>query len=283
MSGVPALNGISIFHSVSQVKTEADFFNLGWKEKSPDALTSSVGQLLQRVTDEVTPWLQEVRSLDTATVLLWQSAVGMQRMCWETCRVSNNGLSILFSPLVESWMETQKMTFTECKNQALRVEEQNRWRTLDDATGSHRALSSSAIDLFSLFSNTIPNLFELGVPISVMQARNLCESVDIVTSTYANDIKRQCGSIQAFKPNFRDTDDDDDRDKVTLKQIGRRVANMGKEAENALKDTEKKFLEAVDSVLDKDESRSWEKELGSIPPVLLDKVQRFVHFYFCSS
>ena len=164
------------------------------------------------------------------------------------------------------------MTFTECKNQALRVEEQNRWRTLDDATGSHRALSSSAIDLFSLFSNTIPNLFELGVPISVTQARNLCESVDIVTSTYANDIKRQCGSIQAFKPKFRDDDEDDDKDKVTLKQFGRRVANMGKEAENALKDTEKKFLEAVDAVLEKDESRAWEKELGSIPPLLLDKV-----------
>ena len=263
----------------SQVKTEADFFNLGWKEKSADALTASVSQLLQRVTDEVTPWLQEVRSLDTATVLLWQSAVGMQRMCWETCRVSINGLSVLFSPLVESWMETQKMTFTECKNQALRVEEQNRWRTLDDATGSHRALSSSAIDLFSLFSNTVPNLFELGVPISVTQARNLCESVDIVTSTYANDIKRQCGSIQAYKPKFRDEDDEDsDKERVSLKQLGRRVASMGKDAENAFKDTEKKFLDAVDAVMDKDESRSWEKELGSIPPVLLDKVSGVFFF-----
>ncbi len=263
--------------SFSQVKTETDFFNLGWKEKSSDALTASVGQLLQRVTDEVTPWLQEVRSLDTATVLLWQSAVGMQRMCWQTCRVSINGLSVLFSPLVESWMETQKMTFTECKNQALRVEEQNRWRTIDGATGRHRALSSSAIDLFSLFSNTVPNLFELGVPISVTQARNLCESVDIVVSTYANDIKRQCGSYISYKPKFRDVDDDDgDREKVSLKQLGRRVANMGKEAENALKDTEKKFLEAVDAVLDRDESRPWEKELGSIPPSLMDKVFRFL-------
>jgi hypothetical protein len=169
-------------------------------------------------------------------------------------------------------METQKIHFTECKNYALRVEDQNRWRTIDDATGSHRALSSSAIDLFSLFSNTIPNLFELGVPISVSQARNLCESVDIVTSTYANDIKRQCGSIQAYKPKFREDDEDDEKEKVSLKQIGRRVANMGKEAENALKDTEKKFLEAVNEVMDRDESRAWEKEIGSIPPLLLEKV-----------
>jgi hypothetical protein len=216
--------------------------------------------------------LQEVSSLNAPTVLLWQSAVRMQRVCWETCRVSNNGLSILFSPLVESWMDTQKMSFTDCKSQALRVEDQNRWRTIDDATGSHRALSSSAIDLFSLFSNTIPTLFELGVPISVSQARNLCESVDIVTSTYANDIKRQCGSIQAYKPKFREDDEDDEKEKVSLKQIGRRVANMGKEAENALKDTEKKFLEAVNEVMDRDESRAWEKEIGSIPPLLLEKV-----------
>ena len=265
--------------SFSQVKTETDFFNLGWKEKSPDALTASVGQLLQRVTDEVTPWLQEVRSLDDepAVVLLWQSAVGMQRMCWQTCRVSINGLSVLFSPLVESWMETQKMNFIKYKKQALDVEEQNRWRTIDGANGRHKALSSSAIDLFSLLSNIIPSLFDLGVPISVTQARNLCESVDIVVSTYANDIKRECGSDISYKPKFRDVDDDDgDREKVSLKQLVRGVANMGKEAENALKDTEKKFLEAVDAVLDRDESRPWKKELGSIPPSLLDKVFRFL-------
>ena len=259
--------------TLSQVKLEADFFDLGWKLRSADALTSAVGQLLQRVTDEVTPWLQEVQTLDTATVLLWQAAVRMQRVCWETCRVSNNGLSALFSPLVESWMEAQKMNFTECKNQALRVEEQNKWRTIDDATGVSKALSSSAIDLFSLFSSTVPSLFELGVPISVGQARGLCESVDIVTSTYANDIKRQCGSIQAYKPKFRDNDDDDEKEKVSFKELGRRVANMGKEAESALKDTEKKFLEAVDAVMDRDESRrAWEKELGAVPPSLLDKV-----------
>ncbi len=164
------------------------------------------------------------------------------------------------------------MTFTECKDQALRVEDQNRWRTIDDATGSHRAMSSSAIDIFSLFSNTIPNLFELGVPISVSQARNLCGSVDIVTSSYANNIKKRCGSIQGYKPKFREDDEDDEKEKISLKQIGRRVANMGKEAENALKDTEKKFLEAVNEVMDKDESRAWEKEIGSIPPLLLEKV-----------
>jgi hypothetical protein len=138
--------------------------------------------------------------------------------------------------------------------------------------GNHRALSSSAIDLFSLFSNTIPNLFELGVPISVSQARNLCESVDIVTSTYANDIKRQCGSIQAYKPKFRENSEND-RDAVSFKQIGRGILNMGKEAENALKDTEKKFLEAVDAVMDREDNQTaWEKEIGPIPPLLLDKV-----------
>ncbi len=198
--------------------------------------------------------------------MLWQSAVRMQRVCWETCRVSNNGLSILFSPLVEFWMEQQKINFCDTCTRATIID---KWRPIGDATGSHRALSSSPIDIFSLFSNTIPTLFERGVPISVSQARNLCESVDIVTSTYANEIKRQCGSVQAYKPKFREDDEDDEKEKVSLKQIGRRVA---KEAENALKDTEKKILESMNEVMDRDESRAWEKEIGSIPPLLLEKV-----------
>jgi len=58
---------------------------------------------------------------------------------------------------------------------------------------------------------------------------------------------------------------------------------MGKDAENVFKDTEKKFLEAVDAVMDRDENRRvWEKELGPVPPSLLDKVTHVIFLSACS-
>jgi hypothetical protein len=151
--------------------------------------------LLAMLKVDVTHVIRRDSTLEHGAVLLLHSMYELQGTLAEPLRgADTSGLSAhfvnldaLFSPRAEVWIESQKMQLMECLERACAAEN---WEAVTET----ELYSHSAVDMFAMVAQTVPKLFELGIPVSLELAQSLIQGVDDITVKYANWILRSCGS-----------------------------------------------------------------------------------------
>lgn len=93
------------------------------------------------------------------------------------------GLSRLFDRCVASWLDDQTTRYADALNNCMALERANRWSPLPDS-----GVSCSAVDLFQMFHESVPQLFRVGLPITRANTLALVGKVDLFLMKYCNDL-----------------------------------------------------------------------------------------------
>jgi len=92
-------------------------------------------------------------------------------------------LSGLFDRCVAAWLDDQANRYAEALNNCMILERTNRWAPLPES-----GVSSSAVDLFHMFHESVPQLFRVGLPITRSNTLSLVGKVDLFVMKYCNDL-----------------------------------------------------------------------------------------------
>jgi len=102
-------------------------------------------------------------------------------------------LSRLYGPLVSEWLQMQHQAFSQCLERTMQIEN---WKVVDE----QQRISSSVVDLFTMFSQTLPFIFDLDIPLPVECINTLALSIDGILQKYAQAVVRSCGPRSSFFP-----------------------------------------------------------------------------------
>jgi hypothetical protein len=75
---------------------------------------------------------------------------------------------------VDAWLDDQTNRYADVLDKVIHLEMDNQWRPLP-----HSGVSASVVDLFQMFNESVPQLFRLGLPIEINDARSIAEKVNL--------------------------------------------------------------------------------------------------------
>eukprot|EP00741_Cyanophora_paradoxa_P007120 tig00001093_g6891.t1 len=102
-------------------------------------------------------------------------------------------LSRLYGPLLSEWLQLQHVAFSACLERCLAMET---WRPVDE----NLMISASVMDLFAMFAQTVPFVYDLGIPLPPECISTLALSIDGIMQKYAMHVLRSCGPRSALMP-----------------------------------------------------------------------------------
>jgi hypothetical protein len=76
---------------------------------------------------------------------------------------------------VDTWLDDQTNRYAEVLDKVIHLDEENHWRPLP-----HSGVSASVVDLYQMFNESVPQLFRLGLPIEIENARSIADKVRIL-------------------------------------------------------------------------------------------------------
>jgi len=284
----------AVTNLAEEVEVEALYFAPGYISMVPRAAGIAVLEYIICCKQSVEDSVQSFRTLSGDAVRLWRALSALQniigRLVPEDCKeeavealTTLAGLSKLFDRCVQSWMDDQASRYAEVLANCIELEKTQKWATLQDS-----GVSSSVVDLFHMFHETVPQLFGLGLPLSRDDVLNCISQVDLFVMKYCNEIMTQHYKDKPFRmdpagliPQFQLKKDALDKMTGQMQELftqeGRQAARERKELTRAPKgqeDTMKQKMQRSLNVFSASSNKSplvEESKSGASPIAILDK------------
>jgi hypothetical protein len=187
----------AVTNLAEEVEVEALYFAPGYTALVPRAVGVAVLEYIICCKQSVEDSVESFYTLNSEAIRLWRALTALQavieKVLPDDCKEESlkalsllAGLSSLFERCVQSWMDDQASRYAEVLTNCIELEKRQKWAALDNS-----GVSSSVVDMFHMFHDTVPQLFRLGLPLSRDDILNCISQVDLFVMKYCNEIVTQ--------------------------------------------------------------------------------------------
>ena len=211
---------LAVEHLAEEVEVEALYFAPGYASVVPSAVGLAVLEYVVCCKRSVELCVESFRTLSGEAVRLWRalealtrvvarilprgvsceeasgsaaggsatggSAIGAEADHGATALQTLAGLRELFRRCVQSWLDDQASRYAEMLANCIVIEKERGWAPL-----AHTGVSCSVVDLFHMFHATVPQLFQLGLPLAHDDVLACIAQVDLFVMKYCNELVTQ--------------------------------------------------------------------------------------------
>jgi hypothetical protein len=180
----------AVSNLVEEVEVEALYFATGYASLVPHAVGIAVLEYVTCCQRSVEESVQSFRTLSGEAVRLWRALSALKQVIVRVVPAESKNelssavrtlaqLNSLFERCVQNWMDDEASRYAEVLANCIELEKTERWATLPNS-----AVSSSVVDLFHMFHETVPQLFGLGLPLSKDDVLRCIAQVDLFVMKY---------------------------------------------------------------------------------------------------